>query len=105
MPDEEKIYENVNDDDPSFSCPDGFVPVFVDEALASMDANLSAEATRICGNDPTCIFDIAATKQPAIGESTLQEITTINNEIAEVGTYLVTYSIKNDNFKCVWKRR
>ncbi len=52
-----------------------------------MDPTLRQQAEDVCGSDVTCLFDVAATNDIAVGESTLSEITTINNEIAEVGMY------------------
>lgn len=81
----EEIYENIDDDSDEFRCPNNFVPIFFDEALAAMDPSLRAEADTVCNNDVTCLFDIAATNNIAIGEETLSGITAINNEIAEIG--------------------
>ena len=69
------------------------MPVFFDEALDAMDPALREEAEAVCNNDVTCLFDVAATNNLAIGQETLSEITTINNEIAEVGmsVYLNSY--------------
>lgn len=73
------------------------MPIFFDEALAAMDSTLRAEAEAVCDNDVTCLFDIAATNNLAIGQETLSEITTINNEIEEIGIpiYLLIYYCKH----------
>ena len=68
-----------------FLCPNDFVPIFSSEALDSLDADLKREAEEICGNDVTCLFDIAATKQLSFGISTLTESTQIKNEIDILG--------------------
>ena len=81
----ETIYRNIDDDEEKFSCPNDFVPVFSDQALASLEGDLKEQAEAVCGNDVTCLFDIAATGQVAFGQSTLEESTSINNEIADVG--------------------
>ena len=82
------MYQNIDDDDPKYKCPDDFAPVFFEEALASLDANLTIEAKRVCGDDVTCLFDIAATKNLAIGQATLSESTQIQNEISILGKKL-----------------
>jgi hypothetical protein len=56
-----------------------------------MEPSLRAEAERVCGDDISCLFDIAATKDVSIGASTLSEITTINNEISQVGMYILLW--------------
>ena len=89
VPNSSKIYQNIDDDNVGFACPVGFVPIFIDEALADMEPELRAEAGQVCGDDISCLFDIAATKDVSIGASTLSEITTINNEISQVGMYLL----------------
>jgi hypothetical protein len=81
----EKLYRNIDDEDEKYKCPDNFAPVFFEEALASMDPELRLEAENVCGDDITCLFDIAATKQLSVGQSTLAESTEIKNEIAIVG--------------------
>ena len=85
--DEEKIYEDINDDRVEYICPSGFEPIFFDQALAEMSPELREQAENVCGNDVTCLFDIAATNDVAVGQSTLSEVTTINQEVAEVGMY------------------
>ncbi|CAB4032533.1 Hypothetical predicted protein, partial [Paramuricea clavata] len=57
-----------------------------------MEPSLRAEAERVCGDDISCLFDIAATKDVSIGESTLSEITTINNEILQVENRLPMFN-------------
>ena len=96
----EKIYRNIDDDEEKYSCPNDFVPVFSDQALASLDGELRQQAEAVCGNDVTCLFDIAATRQVAFGQSTLEESTAIKNEIADIGTFynvslLVFYSARS----------
>jgi hypothetical protein len=81
----EKLYRNIDDEDEKYKCPDNFAPVFFEEALASMDPELRLEAENVCGDDITCLFDIAATKQLSVGQSTLAESTEIKNDIAIVG--------------------
>ena len=82
VPENEAIYQNIDDDDAKFTCPDDFVPIFSEEALSSLDENLASRAKEVCGDDITCLFDIAATKQVSFGQSTLSESTQIRNEIA-----------------------
>ena len=81
----EEIYENIDDNSDDFKCPSGFEPIFFDQALADMSPELRTEAEGVCGNDLTCLFDIAATNDVSVGQSTLSEVTTINQEVAEVG--------------------
>ena len=86
MRESERLYRNIDDDAGSLRCPDGYVPVFSDEALDSLDAATRSEAEALCGNDVTCLFDAAATGDLAIGQSTLSENTELTNEISELGT-------------------
>lgn len=81
-----------------YKCPENFAPVFFEDALTSLDENLTKEAENICGNEVTCLFDIAATKQTAFGQSTLSEMTMIDNELAEVRKYLSLYIAKSHRF-------
>ncbi|XP_046852402.1 uncharacterized protein LOC124445696 isoform X2 [Xenia sp. Carnegie-2017] len=83
VPNNEVIYQSENDE--AFRCPPNFVPVFINEALNSLNADttLKEEANKVCGEDVTCLFDIGATLNVEIGKSTIDEITTINNEIEE----------------------
>ena len=100
MPENETLYRNITDDDEQrFKCPDNFVPVFADQALASLNESFLREAEALCGNDVTCLFDTAATGQLAIGQSTLTESTELSNEISTLGKllcviclYIVLYS-------------
>ncbi|XP_077016312.1 sushi domain-containing protein 2 isoform X2 [Tamandua tetradactyla] len=46
-----------------------FQPLFPGEA--ALDAGLEAEATALCGDNPFCIFDVAATGSLSTGNSTL----------------------------------
>ena len=66
-------------------CPNDFVPIFSNEALDSLDTKLKQEAEKLCGNDVTCLFDIAATGQLSFGKSTLSESTQIKNDIEILG--------------------
>ena len=83
--DEERLYRNIDDDEEGFRCPNDFVPVFSEEALASLDDDFRTEAVEVCGDDMSCLFDIAATGQVAIGQSTLSESIEITNEIEIAG--------------------
>ena len=85
VPQEEKLYRNIDDEDDKYKCPHDFVPFFSEDALASMDNELRTEAEEVCGDDLTCLFDVTATKQLAVGQSTLSESNEISNEIAIVG--------------------
>ena len=91
VPEDEKIYRNVDDDDPKFTCPENFVPLFLEEALKSLEeSNLTQAAHDTCGNDITCLFDIAATGQISFGQSTLSEKTEIENDISLLGKNWIT---------------
>ena len=68
--------------------------MFSDQALASLDSDLKEEAEAVCGNDVTCLFDVAATGKIAFGKSTLEESTSINNEIANIGKYVCRSSVQ-----------
>ncbi|XP_028416182.1 uncharacterized protein LOC114539806 [Dendronephthya gigantea] len=81
VPQNETIYQVIDDNDENYVCPDNFVAIFSEEALASIDEDLKREAESVCGNDVTCLFDIAATKQVALGVSTLTESDGARNEI------------------------
>ena len=84
------MYRNLTDDD-NFECPDNFAPVFLDEALATLNDSISLlqEAQMVCGNDIACLFDIAATGNVALGQSTLSESNEIQNDIAILGKPLI----------------
>lgn len=84
--DEDIIYRNIDDNVGLHKCPEGFVPIFSDEAIANLNDTFKEKALAVCGDDTSCLFDIAATNDIAIGQSTLSEVTTINNEVEEVGT-------------------
>ena len=84
MQEGKELYRNLTDDD-NFKCPQNFAPVFFQEALDSLDPALRAQAEMVCGNDLTCLFDIAATGNVALGESTLSESTEIQNDITILG--------------------
>ena len=86
---DEKLYRNIDDDDDKYRCPDDFAPVFFQEALDSLSPQLKSDAQDVCGNDLSCLFDIAATKNIAIGQSTLSESTQIQKEIAILGKKLL----------------
>ena len=85
---DEKVYRNIDDNDDKYKCPDVFIPIFSEEALASINETLRIQAEEVCGEDVSCLFDIAATENLAIGQSTLSESTQIQNEIAILGKKL-----------------
>ena len=93
VPEDQKIYQNVNDDDEHYKCPDNFAPIFTDDALKSIDPAILVEAERVCGNDNNCLFDIAATNEITIGESTLFESKEVKNEIVTAGKLWVLYDL------------
>ena len=79
-----KLYTNVSDD-VNFKCPESFVPIFLDQALQFENSTLEEEARSVCGNDVNCLFDIAATGNTAIGQSTVEQVTSINNDVSTFG--------------------
>ena len=84
----ERLYRIIDDNEPIFRCPDGYVPVFATEALNSLNETFRLQAEELCGNDFTCLFDAAGTGQLSIGQSTLTENTELSNEISELGKIL-----------------
>ena len=82
---DERIYRNIDDNEEKYMCPNDFVPVFSDQALATLNGELKEQAEAMCENNLACLFDIAATGQVAFGQSTLEESTAIANEIAMAG--------------------
>ena len=71
-----------------------FVPTYLAEFF---DPDLAAQANELCGNDPFCLFDIAATGRVDIGLSTLQgsqEFEEIE-EISLPGSY-ITFACQRD---------
>ena len=85
----EALYRNIDDDEEIFRCPVGYIPVFADEALASLNQTTLREAEAVCGNDVTCLFDVAATGNLAIGQSTLSENAELTNEVTDLGKILL----------------
>ena len=85
----ETLYRNIDDDEESFRCPVGYIPVFAEEALASLNETTLRAAEAVCGNDVTCLFDIAATGNLAIGQSTLSENAELTNEVNDLGKILL----------------
>lgn len=61
----------------------------MNEALDNLNESFRAEADKVCGSDVNCLFDIAATGDLLIGQSTLDESTTINNELGQIGMFSV----------------
>ena len=104
MPENETLYRNITDDDDEqrFECPENFVPVFSDQALASLNESFLREAEALCGNDVTCLFDTAATGQLAIGQSTLTESTELSNEISTLGKFVLFVYISCCILVCVF---
>ena len=73
-----------------------FVPTYLTEFS---DPDLAAQANELCGDDPFCLFDIAATGRVDIGLSTLQgsqEFEQIE-EISLPGSYsYITFACQRD---------
>ena len=84
----EALYRNIDDDEETFRCPVGYIPVFADEALTSLNETTLRAAEAVCGNDVTCLFDVAATGNLAIGQSTLSENAELTNEVTDLGKIL-----------------
>ena len=85
----ETLYRNIDDDEESFRCPVGYIPVFSDEALRSLNETTLRAAEAVCGNDVTCLFDAAATGNLAIAQSTLSENAELTNEVNDLGKILL----------------
>ena len=86
----EELYVNLTNDE-QFDCPANFKPVFLDEALGSLNETAKAQAESICGNDINCLFDIAATGNTAIGAETLQQESQFENDVAQQGLSVCPY--------------
>ncbi|XP_033117071.1 fibrillin-2-like [Anneissia japonica] len=74
---EGESYSNVNDE--------SFRPKFLDELLDTAKPALLDEANSVCGNNQECLFDVLATQNINIGESTriTNEINSNDREILE----------------------
>ncbi|XP_033102532.1 uncharacterized protein LOC117105480, partial [Anneissia japonica] len=74
---EGESYSDVNDE--------SFRPKFLDELLDTAEPALLDEANSVCGNNQECLFDVLATQNINIGESTriTNEINSNDREILE----------------------
>ena len=70
-----------------------FVPTYLTDFS---DPDLAAQANELCGNDPFCLFDIAATGRVDIGLSTLQGSQEFEQivQLSLPGTYLLLVGVK-----------
>ena len=68
MQDNERLFVNITCAKEGVFFDGNFKPVFFDfDSLGDLKEN----ATRICGNNLECLFDIAQTKNLAVGEGTV----------------------------------
>ena len=70
--------------DADFFCPDVYTPIFVSNFTFPNDSIL-ATATRICGDNINCAFDIVATMMPSFGQQTLESLNEFEEERAITG--------------------